>query len=120
MDKTMLELFMRMFGNQTNSGFNNGCFFSQPSNSTHSNPSYSNYPHEAFTQNTSNNQQNSTPNAMAENNILPLLLSMLGKNNTSLSSIFETLSKKQTDETQEKTIDSDSDIPSPLDDEILL
>ena len=57
--------------------------FNQPQNNpqpSKSNPSYQNYPSDAFTQNTNINQQNPFSQIMGgENNLLPLLMSMMGK-----------------------------------------
>ena len=106
MDKSMLELLSKLLGNSSNS---NSASTTQSQNNIYTNPSYENYPREAFVQNVNNahtsnngfsqgqgNNNNPFSNLFAsgDNNILSLLLSLLGKNNLGLSSIFNTLSKK--------------------------
>ena len=73
MDNNILELLVKMMSQQ-----------SQPNNQGQ-NPSLANYPPEAF------NQQN-TQNYGSNNNMMPLILSLL-KNNSSLSNLLSNSSK---------------------------
>lgn len=120
MDKNILELFIKLFSNQ----------ISQSNTPPQNQTAFSNYPREAYSQNFSQNQQ--TPNFQnsgsnsnllnslfgngnSDNSMLPLLLSMMGKNGGGFSSVMETLNKKSTtDETD------DGETCTISDDEILL
>ncbi len=132
----MFELFSRLLNNQQNQS----SFQSPPSTQAYTNPALKNYPQEAFFQNTaaaqSNNQSIQNPNTPLnagilnllgllggnnnDNNALPLLLSMLGKNPVGLSGILETLSKKPSTEKEKKNENDDDDNSGAIDDEILL
>lgn len=70
---------------------------------TDKSPSFDNYPHEAYSQNHQNN------NFLGDNNILPLLMSLLGKNND-FNKIF-------TQNTEKKEVEKSSTSPK---DELLL
>lgn len=86
--------------------------FNQPQNNqtNNQNPSLNNFPNEAYNQNI--HPQNNINQFSSDNNILPLLMSMLGKNGD-LSKIFtQNTTKKEKEE-----IKKDSSSPK---DEILL
>ena len=73
------------------------------------NPSFSNYPFEAFAQNNISGQSNSNPFANlinGENNILPLLMSMLGKGGD-VSKIFSQNNQKKEEVKKESTSPKD-------------
>jgi len=110
MDKSILELFAKLLGSQNNT--------INQSNNVYTNPSYANYPHEAYASSMSANQSQQNSNNLnflssllnnnnSDSNLLPLLLSMLGKNNNGLTGILEALSKKPT-ENQNKSDDTPS------------
>lgn len=131
----MLELFAKLLSNQQN--------LNQTVQNTTHNPSFDYYPKEAFNQNCfastqnvnqsshqSSQQSNPTQNMFGmadllkngnENNLLPLLLSLLGKSGSSfpLSSVLEMLTKKQSTENNNKPDDTPNG-STPIDDEILL
>ena len=82
--------------------------FNAPQNSqTQENPSNHNYPFEAFCQNQNTNQN---PSPYGENNMLPLIMSLLGKND--LGKIFS-----QSNENNKEQIKKEAKSPN---DEILL
>ena len=118
MDKTMLELLIRLLSGQQNfnSIFTGQLSQNQPN--IYTNPSYKNFPHEAFVQSVNANTHNNSASGMQDNNMLSLFLSLLGKNNSSFSPIFEMLSKKSISDTKEdnQTLENSS----PINDEILL
>ena len=137
MDKSVLELLLRLMGSgqANNIGTSN---YQNTNQNVYTNPAYANYPREAFIsehkttaqsfnaetkqdtgQNLSqNNLLSSLGNLLnnnSDNNMLPLLLSILGKGNAGgLSSILETESKK-TNKTEHETHDT-----TTIDDDILL
>lgn len=127
----MLELFAKLLSNQPN--------LNQTTQNTTHNPSFDYYPKEAFNQNsfasTQTANQNSQQSNFAqnlfgmadflkngnENNLLPLLLSLLGKSGGSspLSSVLEMLTKKPSTENNDNH-DGTPNGSTPIDDEILL
>ena len=65
----------------------------QNNNNISNNPSFVNYPSDAFSQ-THNNQQNPFWTFGSDNNMLPLLMSLINKNND-ISKIFSQQSQKK-------------------------
>lgn len=127
MDKSILEILSRFLLNQQN-GVGNGNAFSQ--NNSFSNPAYKNYPQEAFIQSAQSQTEMlkqadqsaggfnnisgilNLLNKGEENSMLPILLSLLGKNGNGLSSAIETLTKnprkeKSPEENESFIIDDD-------------
>lgn len=118
MNNSIIELLARLFNSQQNFSPNQNF-----QNNTDNNPAFANYPKEAYIQsnqrpNAENNNFSSQPNNLAnllgllggngnENNMLPLLLSMLGKNP---ASIVESLSKVQTHTEKNDKFSVDDDI----------
>ena len=139
MDKYMLELFARLLSSQQNLNINSTGNNAFQSNNT--NPAYANYPSEAFaqsvnSQSTSQSSSNFLNNNLfsqtnnlstlsnllsgnGDNNLLPLLLSILGKNSNGLSSIFEAPSAKKQSSEEESNNEKTGNF-LPIDDEILL
>lgn len=136
----MLELFARLLSSQQNISGNNlnnpHENSSENQNSYYQNSAFNNYPREAFIQNVNNSnlnqsqQPNNNPfgqNGLSalgnllnngDNNILPLLLSILGKGGGGgLGGIMEALTQKPIEKNEKPANDT---APSPFGDEIIL
>lgn len=99
MDNNLIEILLKMFS----PGFNQSSTFQNQSQ----NPAYQNYPFESFSQQNNSYQNNS----YSQNNLLPLILSLLGNKSSPISEIF---ASKKEDENKKAEVSSASN------DEILL
>lgn len=85
----IFELLAKMLGNQTQNS---------QAQQHQNNPAFDNYPKEAFIQSNDNNSSNSTASnlfsSQDNNSMLPLLLSLLGKNGNSMANILDLLGRK--------------------------
>ena len=139
MDNSILNLISHLLSGQQNNSNN-----PNPNGQNFNNSAFQNYPREAFMQNGTTSAQNfnSLPNFQPqnnqsngglgnllgllsgngnENNPLPLLLSMLGKNPSGLSGILEALSKKPAQEKDKDCNEDNEEIgDGSTEDEILL
>lgn len=119
MDKSILEILSQLFASQSTQQANQSVFEQKQDN-----PAFANYPKEAFIQSLNSDQQaqQSQPGATPlsnlfgggnNNNLFPLIMSMLGKNPNGLSGILEAITNNGGKEKKES-------VATNIDDEILL
>ena len=96
MDNNLIEILLKMFSSNTAQNSN----FQQ-------NPAFQNYPFESYSQMQNNNQ---VPPFSNQNNLLPMLLSLLGNKAPSLNEIFS----------NKKDENKKAEISSASNDELLL
>ena len=114
MDNSIFEL-LKMFGGSTQ----------PPTSSTQNfqNPAYSSYPKDAYNQNNNLQNSNSETNlntSFSFQNIMPMLMSMMGKNGN-VSQIMELLTKPKSQQQENQDCSSSNNInATPPKDEVLL